>query len=116
MDAGSVIGLVIISIAALIILGIGISQMLKKEEPVGFYNTIDPPKKDEISNISEWNKKHGLLWIVYGIIIEACYWIAYFMPGTVLQAVCLIGGILLPLPCLVIYHNRLVQKYSKTGK
>ncbi len=63
-------GLVIISMVALIMVIIGVCQMIKKDEPVGFYNMIDPPKKEEITDIVEWNKKHGMIWIIYGICIE----------------------------------------------
>ena len=45
MNAEMIMGLVIISIVAIIMVIIGISQFNKKENPVGFYNVIDPPKK-----------------------------------------------------------------------
>ena len=44
MNPGMIIGLVIISIVALIII-IGISQYRTKDVPIGFYNIVDPPKK-----------------------------------------------------------------------
>ena len=68
MNAEMIIGLVIISIVAAIMVIIGISQFNKKENPVGFYNVIAPPKKEEISDVIQWNKKHGFIWIVEGIV------------------------------------------------
>ena len=65
MNAEMIMGLVIISIVAVIMVIIGISQFNKKENPVGFYNVIAPPKKEEISDVIQWNKKHGFIWIVY---------------------------------------------------
>ena len=47
MNAEMIMGLVIISIVAGIMIIIGIFQMSKKDNPVGFYNVIDPPKKTE---------------------------------------------------------------------
>ena len=47
MEAGMIMGLVIISIVAGIMVIIGLCQILKKDVPVGFYNVIDPPKKEE---------------------------------------------------------------------
>lgn len=48
MNAEMIIGLVIISIVAGIMIIIGLFQLSKKDNPVGFYNVIDPPKKEEI--------------------------------------------------------------------
>ena len=45
MNAEMIIGLVIISIVAGIMIIIGLFQLSKKDNPVGFYNVIDPPKK-----------------------------------------------------------------------
>ena len=64
VNAGMIIGLVVISLVACIMIIIGLCQMRKKEDPVGFYNVIDPPKKEEISDIIQWNKKHGMILIV----------------------------------------------------
>lgn len=66
MNAEMIMGLVIISIVAVIMVIIGISQFNKKENPVGFYNVIAPPKKEEISDVIQWNKKHGL----FGLFME----------------------------------------------
>lgn len=38
--------IVIISFVAVVMVIIGLVQFNKKEEPVGFYNLIDPPKKE----------------------------------------------------------------------
>ena len=65
MNAEMIMGLVIISIVAVIMVIIGISQFNKKENPVGFYNVIAPPKKEEISDVIQWNKKHGFIWNMY---------------------------------------------------
>ena len=45
MNAEMIMGLVIISIVAVIMVIIGISQFNKKENPLGFYNVIAQPKK-----------------------------------------------------------------------
>ena len=50
-----------------IMLIVGLCQYNKKDEPVGFYNTIEPPKTEEIVDIIQWNNKHGMIWIAYGI-------------------------------------------------
>ena len=45
MNAETIFGLVIISFVAVTMVIIGLVQFNKKEEPVGFYNVIAPPKK-----------------------------------------------------------------------
>lgn len=78
---------------------------------MGFYNVIDPPKKEEISDILQWNKKHGMIWIVYGICIEIGFGIGYVMPIEVLEMFFMIGGIVLPLPFMCLRHHELEKEY-----
>ena len=66
--AGTIISGVIFCIVAMIMLGIGVSQ-LKSKEPVGFYTGEKPPKVDQLSDVNSWNKKHGVMWIIYGWLI-----------------------------------------------
>lgn len=106
------IGGVIISFVAAIMVIIGICQINKKEEPVGFYNVIDPPKKEEISDVTQWNKKHGVIWIAYGICIELGFWLGCIMPNESSEMVFMMGGIILPLPFMVIRHHHLEKEYK----
>lgn len=112
MNAEMIMGLVIISIVAVIMVIIGISQFNKKENPVGFYNVIAPPKKEEISDIIQWNKKHDFIWIVYGICIELGFWLGYIMPSEVLEMVFTMGGVIIPLPFMVLRHRALEKEYK----
>lgn len=108
-----VFGLVIISIVALIMVIIGVCQMRKKDAPVGFYNTIDPPKKEEIIDTIKWNKSHGMIWIMYGICIELGFLLSFIMPNEILEMVFTIGGVILPLPFMAIRHQKLEKRYKK---
>lgn len=116
MNAGNIIGLVIISISALIMLLIGIFQFHKKDEPVGFYNLIDPPKKNEITDIILWNKQHGIIWICYGVCIEIGFLLGIFSSLEILQIIFMVGGLVVPLPIMIIRHQILVKKYQKNYK
>ncbi len=113
MDAGTVMGLVIITMVALIMLIIGVFQFRKADGPVGFYNTSAPPKKEEITDIIAWNKKHGMIWIIYAVCIESGFFLGYFMPREALQTVFMIGGVIIPLPFMVMRHKTLEGKYKK---
>ena len=113
MDAEAIMGLVIISLAALVMIMIGVSQMINKDAPVGFYNVIDPPKKEEITDMIAWNKQHGWMWIVYGIMIELGFWLGGMMSIVALEVLFTIGGIVFPLPVMIMRHQSLVKKYRK---
>ena len=51
MMAGTIISGVIFCIVAMIMLGIGVSQ-LKSKEPVGFYTGEKPPKAEQLSDVN----------------------------------------------------------------
>ena len=112
MNEAMIIGLVIISIVAGIMIIIGLSQISNKENPVGFYNVIDPPKKEEISDVVQWNKKHGIIWIVYGLCIELGFWLGYVMPVEALEMIFMMGGVIFPLPFMVMRHHKLEKEYK----
>lgn len=112
MNAEMIMALVIVSFVAGIMIIMGITQRAKKDEPVGLYNVIAPPKKEEISDVIQWNKKHGVIWIVYGICIELGFWVGYAMPSEVLEMVFMLGGIFIPLPFMVLRHRTLEKEYK----
>lgn len=111
MKEGRIMALIIITIVAVIMEILGLYQFFKKESPVGFYNVIAPPKKEEISDVTKWNKKHGLIWIVYGICIEAAFLSGCIMTIEVLQMLFMLGGVLLPIPFMVMRHKKLEKEY-----
>ena len=107
---GMIISGVIFGVTAFIMFGIGISQFLSKE-PVGFYTGAKPPEKEWLSDVNAWNKKHGIMWIIYGFCI-ACSWIySAFIGDSLYTVIPLMGGTLLPIVFMIIYHHNLVKKY-----
>ena len=84
--AGTIISGVIFCIVAMIMLGIGVSQ-LKSKEPVGFYTGEKPPKVDQLSDVNSWNKKHGVMWIIYGICIIGSWICSAFIGGDSIYSV-----------------------------
>ena len=69
MTAASIITFIIFFIVAMIMIGLGIFQ-LKSTSPVGFYSGEKPPREEELTDVKAWNKKHGMMWLIYGIIIR----------------------------------------------
>lgn len=106
--------LVIYLLVAAIMLGIGIFQYRSKS-PVGFYSGEKPPLERELTDVSAWNKKHGKMWIWYGVIIIASYLagIPFLVIDSVWCVVPLCGGIMIPLPFMIGYHHKLVREYKK---
>ncbi len=92
---------------------LGISQCRSKE-PVGFWAGRKPPSKESVADIAAYNKKHGIMFILYGagivpavmfsvIMIEmtdVALWICVAIAETV-------GGLLL----MIRYHQYLERKY-----
>lgn len=113
MNSEMVMGLIIMSIVSLIMIIIGICQMRKKDIPVGFYNMVDPPKKEEVTDLVQWNKKHGLIWIVYGICIELGFWLGYFSKIDILEMIFMTGGVVIPLPFMILKHKSLEKEYRR---
>lgn len=112
MNAENLIGFAVYFAAAAIMAGIGISQ-LKSRKPVGFYTGEKPPKEDEITDVRAWNKKHGLMWLIYGGIIITGFGIGTTLGDSLWSLIPMLGGILLPLPVMIWYHHRLIQLYKK---
>lgn len=113
MEVGNIIGLVVYLLTAAIMIGIGISQY-KSEKPVGFYSGEKPPDESELSDVVSWNKKHAVMWVIYGLIILFSYGIGTIIGDSVWCLIPMCGGLIFPLPIMVWYHHRLIKHYKKT--
>ena len=100
---------------ALIMIGLGIAQW-KGPEPAGFYSGVKPPKAEELTDVNAWNRKHGLMWIGYGVILFLSGLAGGWMGDSALCLIPLLGGALLPLGFMACYHERLMSVYKKRGK
>lgn len=103
----AIISGVIFGFCALIMLLIGISQCRSKK-PVGFYTGEKPPEESALTDVSAWNKKHGAMWIAYGICI-ALSWVGGLFWG---ESLLMIAAILVPIPLMILWHHRLLRKYG----
>ena len=112
MLAENMIGFFIFLFVACIMIGIGISQV-KSKTPVGFYSGEKPPREEELVNVHEWNMKHGIMWISYGIIILIGYFIGMFIGNSLWSAVPMCGGVILPIIWMIWYHHTLIKQYMK---
>ena len=109
--AGTIISGVIFCIVAMIMLGIGASQ-LKSKEPVGFYTGERPPKAEQLSDVNSWNKKHGVMWVIYGVCIIGAWICSVFWGGdSIYSMIPLCIGVLIPIPVMIFLHHKLVKKF-----
>lgn len=113
MNAENIFGFVIYALVALFMMGIGIVQ-IKSRKPVAFYSGEKPPKAEELTDVSAWNRKHGMMWLVYGIIILLSFLIGARIGDSVWAAVPMIGGVLVPVIFMIRYHNQLRKKYLRS--
>lgn len=112
MTASSIITLIIFLIVASIMIGIGIFQ-LKSSSPVGFYSGEKPPSEDELTDVQAWNKKHGIMWLMYGIIIIISYFVGCIIGDSILCIIPLCGGLIVPVIIMIWYHRKLIRKYKR---
>jgi hypothetical protein len=93
-------------------IGIGVSQ-LKSKNPVGFYTGEKPPAVEELTDVSAWNKKHGMMWLIYGVVILLSWFIGFLMGDSVWAVIPFAAGACLPLIFMILYHSVLVKRYKK---
>ena len=108
--AGMIISGVTFGLAALIMIGIGISQ-LKSRNPVGFYTGEKPPKKEQLSDVNAWNREHGTMWIVYGLFVMGIWIFSALIGDTIYSVIPLVVGVPASICFMVLYHHNLVKKY-----
>ena len=95
---------------AFLMLGIGIAN-LRSKKPVGFYSGVKPPLPEELSDVGAWNKKHGMMWVIYGILIFLSVPVAYVMGDTPLILIPVCGSVVFPLCWMIPYHHHLCRLY-----
>ena len=113
MNADSIMCFVIYLCVALVMIGIGLSQ-LKSRTPVTFYSGEKPFEVRELSDVYMWNRKHGMMWIIYGIIIFFSGVVGSFPAGgeSLWCLIPMMGGVLVPLVWMIWYHHRLIREYK----
>ncbi|MBP9989592.1 MAG: hypothetical protein KBT46_08875 [Ruminococcus sp.] len=101
---------IILGLCALLMFGIGIFQV-KSKKPVGFYSGVKAPDKKELSDVNAWNKKHGAMWIIYGLCIVLAWVCELFIGDGLLLLIPYLICLLLPIPFMALYHHKLIKKY-----
>lgn len=101
MNPELILMMIPVGFCTLIFLGIGIWQWNSKT-PVGFWTGKKPPKPEEISDVTAYNRGHAVLFFAYGIAMPVSVF-----AGPVLFLAATLGGI----PFLILCHHFLEKKY-----
>lgn len=107
-----IISFIILLLVSIVMILIGISQ-IKSKEPVGFYMGEKPPREDELLDIEAWNKKHGYMWIIYGLTILGSFILASLAESETIMTIVIYGVIVGALPIMMMYHSHLKKTYYK---
>ena len=111
MTTETVFATIVAIICILPILIIGIVQFRSKN-PVGFWSGMEPPKKEQLTDVKAYNQKHGLMWILYGTGFVLCFGCGLMVDGgfaAILSMIECFGGLL----AMIAYHNWLNRKYFR---
>ncbi|MBR5871423.1 MAG: hypothetical protein IKZ09_10345 [Clostridia bacterium] len=107
-----IIPLFIFSYVSLIMIAIGIVQY-KSKKPVGFYTGETPPKAEQLTDVTAWNRKHGTMWIGYGAAIIVSFLLGILLQIPILSACFPAAVVLGGIPCLLMIHRHLKKTYFK---
>ena len=110
--AENIIMIIVLAWTAFIMIVVGVFQVNAKE-PVGFYTFEKPLKREQVSDVAMWNKKHGMMWVTYGGGIIVAYLIGLLIGDEIISGILFIGFIFGALPVMVFYHHWLKKKYVK---
>lgn len=106
------ISLAVCASSTFLIIGIGIAQ-LYRQKPVGFWSFQPPPSPGQVSDVRAYNRKHGKMWIWFGLGMLAAYGVGAIAPNG-LMAMLIIGGELIGgIVAMIVYHLHLTKKYVK---
>lgn len=114
--AETIIYLVISFLASLVFIVLGISQY-KSKKPVSMNTGEKPPHEDELTDVSEWNHRHGKNLIIYGCMIFLTLSVFLYclrkFEHTTVQLILLFAVIIGEWIWLEVQHNMLKRKLIK---
>lgn len=112
MEPATLISLFFVLLASCITIGIGVSN-IKSKHPVGFYSGEPHPDDEDITDMKAYNRKHGLMWILYGVGIAAVFCLGFLPINRYVYLFLIflemIGGVIL----MILNHNKLNKRYRR---
>lgn len=114
--AATIIYLVISLLVSLIFIILGIMQY-RSEKPVSINTGEKPLRKEELTNVTEWNHRHGRNFIILGCVLfitQAVF--GYFikkLDGVVVQVVIYMIVLFSEIAWVELEHNMMKKKMIK---
>lgn len=112
MEFGMILYIVIIVMTALLMIGIGIFQYGGKK-PAQISTGAPPIRPEELTDVRAWNHCHGIMWIVYGVIMLAGLGLSFTFKKPLHSGMAVLAAVCLPIPFIPVFHNYLKKKYMK---
>lgn len=78
---------------------------LNSKTPVTFYTGEKPLKPEQVKDIAGWNRKHGIAWIVYGLVVALGYGCMWLIGDSLWSLIPFVLSVLVPIPVMVICHE-----------
>ncbi len=103
-----VIGFVVWSLVCAVMIGIGIADYHAKEA-VGFWTGTQPP---EVKDVKKYNHACGIMWIIYGLVLEGVGVPLIFLTENSAQLVWLIFGALAATGGLMVAYVFIERKWK----
>ncbi len=114
--AATIIYLVISLLVSLIFIILGIRQYMA-EKPVTINTGEKPPREDELTDVTEWNHRHGRNFIIFGCALFITLLIfGYFiekLDGVMLQVVIFVIALFAEIAWVEFEHNVMKKKMIK---
>ena len=102
----------IITSAAVLMFGIGIYQW-RSEKPARLSTgepTIDP---NDLTDVKAWNRKHGMMWILYGLCLLAGLFISLQIKDSLYAGILMMAFCFFPLLAFRVCYDRLMRQYHR---
>jgi len=110
--AENIIMIIVLAWCALIMIVVGVFQM-KSKEPVGFYTGEKQLKREQITDVELWNKKHGMMWIAYGVGMVLAYLVGIVIGDEKVFHILFMSFVFGAIPVMIAYHHWLKKKYVR---
>ena len=107
---GSVITSTVLGLCAIVLFMIGISQYRSKT-PVAFYSGEKPPDASQLTDVRAWNRKHGVMWMLYGTGFVLTVLCGFWMGESLWFLLPWVLFVIAPVAVMPLYHRHLVKKY-----
>ena len=101
------ISFIVLCFCALIFILMGIGQW-RNQNTVTFYSGEEPL---HVNPVSEWNHRHGMMWILYGVILGLLGVSTFLVQKQTTFLMMFLICMIVPPVCMVFYHKYLVNKY-----